>query len=97
MTRWATPVWLAVIVAGAGAASGAGQTPSVQLAQQFQEAVTLMEARGNCRAALPLLGRVADGADRGLAARALVYVGTCQERLGREEATRAYRRVIGRP
>lgn len=37
---------------------------------------------------------MADGSDRALAARALVYLGVCHERLGRAEASAAYRRVI---
>ena len=55
-----------------------------------------MESRGDCRAASPVSSHVADGADRALAARALVYLGVCHERLGRADAASTYRRVIER-
>jgi Tol biopolymer transport system component len=83
-----------LLVAACVLAGSAQQPVGPPLSQQFQEAVTLMEARGDCRAASPVFARVADGADRALAARALVYLGVCHERLGRTDAAAAYRRVI---
>jgi Tol biopolymer transport system component len=68
--------------------------PNRSPAQQFEAAVTLVEGRGDCPAAVPVFETVAAGADRALAARALVYLGACYERLGNEKARQAYRRVI---
>jgi Tol biopolymer transport system component len=84
-----------LLVASLSVAATGAQAPATRTApQQFQEAVTLMESRGDYRRAIPLLEAVAAGSDRALAARALVYIGACYERLGRGEAERAYRRVI---
>jgi TolB protein len=71
------------------------QSPPAQSpARQFEEAVTLIDSRNDCSQAVPLLERVAASADRALAARALIYLGTCYERLGNERARQAYRKVI---
>jgi Tol biopolymer transport system component len=88
---------LAVLLAG-GVASlvvRAQSTPAgTGAGQRFQEAVTLMDVRRDYAAAVRLFEEVASGPDRRLAARALVYLGICYERLGRDEAARAYQRVI---
>ena len=97
MTRRAVRhAWGLVMVAACAIVIGAQEPPTGSHSQAFQEAVTLMEARGDCRAASPIFARVAEGNDRSLAARALVYLGTCHERLGRAEAAATYRRVIER-
>lgn len=62
--------------------------------QQFQEAIHLMETKGNYTAAIRLFEEVAKGTDRKLAARALFYVGQCYERLAKDKAQQAYQRVI---
>ena len=59
-----------------------------------QRAIHLMETRGDCAAAIPLFERAAKGSDRTMAARALLHAGTCYERLGRDEAREAYRRLL---
>ncbi len=81
---------IVLAVSGAGADGQAPTTPG----QRFQEAVTLMESRGDYAAAIRIFDEISGGADRTLAARALVYQGVCYERMGREEARKAYRRVI---
>jgi len=63
-------------------------------AHQLQEAIDLMETRGDYAAALPLLEEVGRGPDRALAARALLYSGQCYEKLGKEKAKQAYQRII---
>ena len=63
--------------------------------RQFEEAVTLMSTRRDFAAAALLFEKVADGNDRVLAARALVYLGECYERMADAKARAAYRRVIG--
>jgi hypothetical protein len=72
--------------AGAQAVSSPGR--------QFEEAVTLMSTRRDFAAAARLFEKVAEGTDRAVAARALVYLGECYERLADANARAAYRRVI---
>lgn len=62
--------------------------------QQFQEAISLMETRGDYPAAIRLFEEIAKGSDRRLAARSLLYVGLCYEKLQRAEATKAYQRIL---
>jgi Tol biopolymer transport system component len=63
-------------------------------ARQFEQAVTLMDSRGDYEGAARLFEAVAASADRALAARALVFLGTCYERVGDEKARQAYERVL---
>jgi Tol biopolymer transport system component len=62
--------------------------------QKFQQAIHLMETKGDYPAAIRLFEEVAKGPDRTLAARSLLYVGLCYEKLGNTEAKKAYERVI---
>jgi Tol biopolymer transport system component len=68
------------------------QSPSP--ARLFQDAIHLMETKGDYPAALRLFEQVAKGSDRNLAARALLYTGLCYEKLGKREARNAYERLI---
>ncbi len=63
-------------------------------ARLFQDAIHLMETRGDYPAALRLFEQVAKGSDRNLAARSLLYAGLCYEKLGKREARNAYERLI---
>ena len=60
----------------------------------FQEAIHLMETKGDYPGALRLFEQVAKGNDRNLAARALLHLGSCYEKLGKREARNAYARLI---
>src|SRR6266536_1264958 len=60
----------------------------------FQDAIHLMETKGDYPAALRLFEQIAKGSDRNLAARSLLYAGLCYEKLGRREARNAYERLI---
>ena len=62
--------------------------------QQFQEAITMMETKGNYAAAIRMFEQAAKGPDRTLAARALYYAGQCYEKSGKDKAQQAYQRVI---
>jgi Tol biopolymer transport system component len=62
--------------------------------RQFQEAIHLMETRGDYPAALRLFEQISKGSDRNLAARSLLYAGICYEKLGKREARNAYERLI---
>jgi Tol biopolymer transport system component len=68
------------------------QNPSA--ANLFQDAIHLMETKGDYPAALRLFEQIAKGSDRNLAARALLHAGTCYEKLGKREARNAYERLI---
>jgi Tol biopolymer transport system component len=92
------PILLALCCGCAGVLAAPSDPPGAAAqaarAGQFEQAVTLLETRGDARGALTLFQAVAGGSDRTLAARALVYVGLCHERLGNEAATAAYERVV---
>jgi Tol biopolymer transport system component len=53
-----------------------------------------METKGDYPAALRLFEQIAKGSDRDLAARSLLYAGSCYEKLGKREARNAYERLI---
>ena len=70
----------------------AAQSPSSS--RLFQDAIHLMETRGDYPAALLLFEKIAKGSDRSLAARSLLYAGLCYEKLGKRGAQNAYERLI---
>jgi len=89
----------ASIVAALGVSVIAAQNGGAEARQAsslLQEAIHLDEVVGDLKAAIALYERVADefAAERSLAARALVRLGQCYERLGDAEARRAYQRVL---
>src|SRR6476469_1316203 len=61
--------------------------------QKYQQAVDLYESKGDAKGAVKLFEEVSKSPDRNLAARALLYLGSCYEKLGPEEARKAYERV----
>jgi dipeptidyl aminopeptidase/acylaminoacyl peptidase len=61
---------------------------------KIQEAIDLMETKGDYPATIRVFEEVAKGPDRSLAARSLLYAGICYEKLGKNEARKAYQRVI---
>ena len=87
MRGWAL-VTVAVLCAATIAASDRRQ------AQQLQQAIERMESKGDYPAAVRLLEEVARGPDRSVAARALLHLGLCHEKLGQEEVRKVYRRLI---
>ena len=62
----------------------------------LQQALVKEQAEGNLQEAIQLYERIVEeyGGDRALAARALVQIGRCYERLGSQEAESAYQRVV---
>ena len=62
----------------------------------YQEALFYMEGIGDYAAAIEKFGKVAQeyAANRPLAARALLMMGKCHEKLGRQEAKDTYNRII---
>jgi len=63
-------------------------------AHKLQEAINLMETKGDYRAAIRLFEEVTKGPDRSLAARSLLYLGLCYEKLDKEQARKTYQRLI---
>ncbi|HSP66800.1 MAG TPA: hypothetical protein VLN48_03665, partial [Bryobacteraceae bacterium] len=62
--------------------------------QKLQQAINLMESKGDAAKAMPMLEDVARSSDRGLAARALLYLGQAQERQGADKARATYERIV---
>jgi Tol biopolymer transport system component len=83
-----------VVAVAAFAAVITSQTPSGHAV--FEQALAKERVEGNLQEAIRLYERVVAefAADRALAAKALVQVGLCYEKLGRDEAARAYGRLL---
>jgi Tol biopolymer transport system component len=62
--------------------------------QKLQQAINLMESKGDAAKAIPMLEDVARSSDRALAARALLYLGQAQERQGADKARATYERIV---
>ena len=62
--------------------------------QKLQQAINLMESKGDAAKAMPMLEDVARSTDRALAARALLYLGQAQERQGAGKARATYERIV---
>jgi Tol biopolymer transport system component len=62
--------------------------------QKFQQAVDLLESKGDVKGAIKLFEDVAKSPDRNLAARSLLYLGSCYEKLGQDGARKAYERIV---
>jgi Tol biopolymer transport system component len=86
--RWVVVVLAVVLVAAVAAAQD--RSP----AQRFQQAIDLMATRGDYPAAIRLFEEIAKGQDRSLAARSLLYIGLCDEKLGKQGAKEAYQRLV---
>ncbi|MEX1246713.1 MAG: hypothetical protein WEF99_18360 [Thermoanaerobaculia bacterium] len=88
MNRLGLLLWVLLVGAGVLAA----QSPPPE--RLFQDAIHLMETKGDYPAALRLFEQIAKGSDRNLAARSLLYAGLCYEKLGKLGARNAYERLI---
>ncbi len=82
----------AALFMAAGLWAGAAQAQNS--AQLYEQALRKERTDGDLPAAIALYQQVAAGKDRELAARALMRVGELYERTAREEALKAYRRVV---
>ncbi len=85
-----TAVLLSLMALGAGPATGQSGH------DLFQQALLKERAEGELQEAIQLYERIVQefAADRALAARALVQIGQCWEKLGSSEAEGAYQRVV---
>jgi Tol biopolymer transport system component len=91
----AVPLFVPLLLAGVVLAQN-GAADAQRASNLLQEAIHFDEVVGDLEAAITLYRRVADEfpTERSLAARALVRLGACYERLGDEQARQAYERVI---
>jgi dipeptidyl aminopeptidase/acylaminoacyl peptidase len=63
-------------------------------ADQYQEALRLEEVKGDLKGAIEQYKRLAESPDRAVAAKALVQMAGCYEKLGRSDGRIAYERVV---
>ncbi len=61
---------------------------------KLQQAIDLIESKGDLAKATPLLESVATSPDRALAARGLLYLAKAQERYGKGDAQKTYARLV---
>src|SRR5262245_7359449 len=80
---------LAVLAAGLGLMA-ANRAHEIKL----QQAIDLMETKGDLPGAIRLFEEVSQSADRNLAARALLYLGDCRQKEGAAESRKSYERVV---
>jgi hypothetical protein len=62
--------------------------------QKLQQAIDLMESKGDIAKAIPMLEDVARSSDPALAARALLHLGQAQESQGGDQARATYERIV---
>lgn len=64
--------------------------------QQYQKGLIQEEGEGNLEEAILIYTQIVENqkADKGLQAKALLHVGLCYEKLGKEEATKAYQKLV---
>ncbi len=93
-----TNTWIVLVMSAALVlALGAGQTDKQKdprAEAQLQAAITKETVEGDLKAAIELYQKLADGGDHAVAAKALVRMGQCYEKLGDAEARKAYERVV---
>jgi len=71
------------------------EAASLNAKLDFEKALVLEEVEARFEEAITLYQKiVAEAQDNALAAQAQLHIGTCYEKLGREEAQKAYRAVV---
>ena len=75
-----------------------GNTPSYSQSpeQIYQKGLMKEEGEGALQAAIDLYDQIADNSstDKSLQAKALLHIGMCYEKLGNQEAVKAYQRLV---
>jgi len=93
-----TNTWIALVMSAALALSlGAAQKDTQKdprAEAQLQAAITKETVEGDLKGAIELYQKLANGSNHAAAAKALVRMGQCYEKLGSAEATKAYERVV---
>jgi Tol biopolymer transport system component len=93
-----TNTWIALVMSAALAlVIGAAQKDTQKdprAEAQLQAAITKETVEGDLKGAIEMYQKLADGSDHAAAAKALVRMGHCYEKLGSAEARKAYERVV---
>jgi Tol biopolymer transport system component len=93
-----TNTWIALVMSAALALLlGAIQKDTqkdLSAEAQLQAAITKETVEGDLKGAIELYQKLPDGSDHAVAAKALVRMGHCYEKLGSAEAKKAYERVV---
>ena len=99
MSRTRTHTVMLIVLAALALTVAAGVAPHAQGKAElaFKAATDKEVVDGDLRAAIAMYRKIAQGGDRGVAARALVRMGQCYEKLGdlqASEARKAYEQVV---
>jgi Tol biopolymer transport system component len=93
-----TRTWIALVMSAALAlALGAAQKDTrkdLHAEAQLQAAITKETVEGDLKGAIEQYQKLADGNNHAVAAKALLSMGQCYEKLGDTEARKAYERVV---
>ena len=84
---------VALIIFGAGILTPSySQTPE----QLYQKGLMKEEGEGALQEAIDLYNQIAENsnADKSIQAKALLHIGMCYEKMGKEEATKAYQKLV---
>jgi Tol biopolymer transport system component len=90
MKRFSMAIW----IAGALFAFAAGVNAQVSAEVALRTAIERETVKGDLKGAIDQYKKLAQGKDRAVAAKALVHMGQCYEKLGDAEAANAYNRVV---
>jgi Tol biopolymer transport system component len=76
--------------------SGAVAMPQQNAGQLYEKALYLEEAKGSLQDAIDLYNQIAENknADQSFQAKALLHMGLCYEKLGKQEAVKSYQRLV---
>ena len=85
---------IATSIVGALLAFAPGVTAQVGAEVALRAAIEKETVKGDLKGAIDQYKKLAQGKDRAVAAKALVHMGQCYERLGDAEARKAYERVV---
>jgi Tol biopolymer transport system component len=85
---------MAALILGALIAIPAGPQAQNKADVALRAAIETETVKGDLKAAIEQYKLLADGADRAVAAKALVRLGECYQKLGNAESTRAWERVV---
>lgn len=86
-------LFVALILFGAGILTPSySQTPE----QLYQKGLMKEEGEGALQEAIDLYNQIAENsnADKSIQAKALLHIGMCYEKMGKEEATKAYQKLV---
>jgi Tol biopolymer transport system component len=90
---WIALIMSAVLVLSLGATRKETQKDA-RAEAQLQAAIVKETVEGDLKGAIELYRKLSDGNDHAVAAKALVRMGQCYEKLGNAEAMKAYERVV---